>query len=336
MNYVSRDECQTLAGEFTCNQIERMYYQWIFYRDEVTTCPPGEMEIEFALDFDREHDEENRVFLYELRGGSRASVIFDSDIDHDDGAFDVQNILVLDICLPQNLGYELVVTDTAGNGFSRRGEIVVFQNGQLLTSENGNFGSTLSINIPAIAETTPSPVTNRPTAAPITPTAQPTDRPTSQPTASPIQDTIEQTPVTTAAPSAIFVGRTNPPTMSSNLVDTAEPTIVRTQPPKQPTRPPRPIKQMKMKSSGSMKKLGKSISHSSMLMKLKSKSDTLKSKKKSPTKSSMNMKKEDRLSKKSKVSKGSESFKGATHDATHAPVPSRTSGTWNRGDIFGH
>eukprot|EP00977_Amphora_coffeiformis_P018331 scaffold6420_cov168-Amphora_coffeaeformis.AAC.9 len=338
MNYVSRDECHTLAGEFTCNQIERMYYQWTFYRDEVTTCPPGEMEIEFALDFDREYDEENRVFLYELQGGDRASVLFDSDVDHDDGAFQVQNILVVDICLPQNVGYELVVTDSAGNGFSRGGEIAVYQNGQLLGTNSENFGSTLSINIPAIAGPTPSPVTNPPTAEPITPTISPTDSPTSSPTASPVQDIIEQTtspvasPVATAAPTAVLVDRTNSPTMMSNLVDTVEPTILRTQPPKQPTRAPRPIKMMKVKSSGSMSKLGKSISRSSsMSMKLKSKSDTKKSKKKSSAKSSMNMDKDDKLSASSK-SKGSNGPKGGH---SPAPAPSRTSGIWGGGDIFG-
>ena len=49
-------------------------------------CPQGEMAVEWAYEFDGQHDEENRVFLYRLQGSDRL-VIFDSDVDHDDGAF---------------------------------------------------------------------------------------------------------------------------------------------------------------------------------------------------------------------------------------------------------
>lgn len=64
----------------------RLCSQWVFYREEVLMCPQGEMEVEWAYTFDREHDEENRVLLYRLEGSDRL-VIFDSQVDHDDGAF---------------------------------------------------------------------------------------------------------------------------------------------------------------------------------------------------------------------------------------------------------
>ena len=72
--------------------------QWVFYREAVANCGAGEMEIEWAYEFDREHDEENRVFLYRLEGNDRL-VIFDSDIDHDDGAFRTCNIAYLLFCM---------------------------------------------------------------------------------------------------------------------------------------------------------------------------------------------------------------------------------------------
>lgn len=272
------------------------------------------MEIEFALEFDREHDEQNRVFLYQLRDGTREAVLFDSDMDHDGSAFRLQDVMVVDVCLPQNVEYELAVTDSAGDGFSRQGEILVFQNGQLLGSNEGNFGSMFSLVIPALSEPTSPPVTSPPTAVPITPTLSPT--------ASPVQNTIEQT----EAPVAVLMGRTQAPTMMSNLVDTARPTHLQTLPPKKPTRAPRPIKMMKKKTLGSMSKLGSSISHSSsMSMKLKSKT----------AKSGMNKskKKTSKSMKKSSSSKQNRVPKSMKSKGTRGPKGPRS--YLSHGDIFG-
>lgn len=79
MNYVSDDDCHIAAGEFTCEQIERMYLQWILYRDEVSSCPPGEMEIEIAYTFDADHAFDNRLVIYKDRGTDQEEIIFDSD-----------------------------------------------------------------------------------------------------------------------------------------------------------------------------------------------------------------------------------------------------------------
>ena len=45
------------------------------------------MEVEWALNFDGEHDEQNQVFLYRLSGNDRIATIFDSNLDHDADAF---------------------------------------------------------------------------------------------------------------------------------------------------------------------------------------------------------------------------------------------------------
>ena len=48
-----------------------------------------------AYEFDRNHDRENRVFLYKVQGNDRI-VIYDSDIDHDDGAFSTYRPVCVD------------------------------------------------------------------------------------------------------------------------------------------------------------------------------------------------------------------------------------------------
>lgn len=312
MNYVSLDDCHIEAGEFTCNQIERMYYQWVFYRETVDSCPPGEMELEFAYEFDRDHDEDNQVFIYELIGDQRGPVIFDSNVDHDQGAFQLQDILAVDICLPVDSTYEFVIMDRTGNGFSRGGTVAVYLDGQLIASASGNFGSEYSVVVAAltpapVAPPTQVPTTSTPTESPVaqivatdlptgSPTASPTtDAPTGSPmaaiaptnsptesrTMSPIASTDSPVakPITTQQPSEILELRTSTPTSSGNETVTAVPTsYLRTEPPRLPTRPPHPVKMMKSKMSQPMKKLGKSYDSPSKSMK-SSKTSTKKSKK---------------------------------------------------------
>jgi hypothetical protein len=73
MNYLSTEECFDLEGEFTCGQHERMYFQWLLYRDSVERCEEGEQEFELRLEFD-EFAYETSFYLADSSGNT----IFDS------------------------------------------------------------------------------------------------------------------------------------------------------------------------------------------------------------------------------------------------------------------
>ena len=51
MNYLDDQSCFIDQGEFTCNQIERMYFHWLLYRDKNELCAEGEMEIGIVIEF---------------------------------------------------------------------------------------------------------------------------------------------------------------------------------------------------------------------------------------------------------------------------------------------
>ena len=224
MCFRSDDACHILAGEFTCNQIERMYYQWILYRDEVSACPEGEMEIEFTLQFDRDHRTDNRVVIYRDRGTVDEEVIFDTDTDHDDGAFRRQNVLALDICVPATSNYELEITDSTSNGFSRDGTASVFRNTVPIDTVSGDFGALYTIEIPALVVDEESIQPSQwppewPSAWPSElPSSDGSVDPTSGPSASPTIETVDptlgQSASPTTAPIAGTVGPTSDPTAS--------------------------------------------------------------------------------------------------------------------------
>ena len=150
------DECQVKAGEFTCGQIERMHKQWILYRDQTFTCPAGEMEIEFTLEFDSDHASQNSVTLIKDKGSPFEEVVFNSTVDHDDGVFQLQGVMVIDLCVPADSNYEWMIMDSLGNGFSdANAEAVVYQNGVLLDSVTGAFGTSYTVQIPALINEPP-------------------------------------------------------------------------------------------------------------------------------------------------------------------------------------
>lgn len=71
-------------------------YQWILYREEVSACPEGEMELEFTLEFDgSNHRSDNRVVIYKGGGPETGEIIFDSDIDHDDSLVNLQDVMAV-------------------------------------------------------------------------------------------------------------------------------------------------------------------------------------------------------------------------------------------------
>jgi hypothetical protein len=73
MNYLETDECFDLEGEFTCGQHERMYFQWLLYRESVERCEEGQQEFELRLEFD-EYEFETSFYLADSSG----NIIFDS------------------------------------------------------------------------------------------------------------------------------------------------------------------------------------------------------------------------------------------------------------------
>ena len=184
----NKDECQIRAGEFSCDQRVRMFKQWLLYRDELSSCPDGEMEIEFTLEFDETHNTENKVKLYKDRGTASEEVLFDSDIDHDDGAFQLQKILAVDVCVPETSTYELEITDSAGNGFTDSdAEAIVYQNGDVVDTVKGNFGSSATVTI--------YPPTEEPSAAPSS-----SFMPSMQPTTSAVPSLMPSSSPTTSSP----------------------------------------------------------------------------------------------------------------------------------------
>jgi hypothetical protein len=155
MNYLQPESCFELAGEFTCGQIERMYHQWLLYRDEVETCSTGEedgiMEIEFFVQFDQMyHQLENSFYLMDADG----KALFNSTRDHDDTTVYAvpdfledelpgirQESLFVDLCVAEGR-YTFVFEDSYGDGFgSSPAYFEIFVNGELLQRVEGNFGS---------------------------------------------------------------------------------------------------------------------------------------------------------------------------------------------------
>jgi hypothetical protein len=74
MNYLNKEVCFEYEGEFTCGQHERMYFQWLLYRDSVERCEEGQQEFELQFQFDSFHGEENSFYLADSSG----NIVFSS------------------------------------------------------------------------------------------------------------------------------------------------------------------------------------------------------------------------------------------------------------------
>lgn len=318
MNYVRTDRCLIDDGEFTCGQIERMYMQWKLYREEqITQCPTGEMEIEFAIEFDARHEDHNNRFgLYKNRGTSNEVIILDSAIDHDPGAFELQDIVAVDLCVPQDAEYQLEITDSNGDGFSQGGEVLVYRNTQLLASQSGNFGSVYTVVIP--------PLGPAPTAVP---TRSPTLSPTGNPTGPPTEAIVTEFPRTSAPTSAPTGTPTRSPTNAptaptvspTSLPTTGLPTIVpRTISPT----PERHVRPMKSQKSPKMSKLGSSKGNNNLRPTKKSSKSQMKSMSITKKTKSLGMDMTSKLSKTSKSKgKGTKSAPSGTASPSSVLVP---------------
>lgn len=98
MNYLQDRSCMHEKGEFTCGQIERMYQQWILYRDHVKACEANdEMEIEVFILFDEKfHASVNSFYLQNAETKIR---LFDSEQDFlDVEVGNDQDSLLVDLC----------------------------------------------------------------------------------------------------------------------------------------------------------------------------------------------------------------------------------------------
>lgn len=226
----------------------------MFYREEESACPDGEMEIEFTLEFDGAHKDENRVVIFKDRGLPTEEVVFDSDVDHDDGvAAGLQTIMAVvstivgcstvlpicvglkarlcdhvilqDFCAVESSEYIYQVLDTASNGFSDGGEALVYQNGVLLGGISGDFGSVAEIVIPAIVESE---------APSLSPTGHPSQFPSITPTNKPSESVITRAPTVmpTGTPTAAPINvPTAAPTNAPTSAPVATPTFIPTNSP---------------------------------------------------------------------------------------------------------
>jgi len=97
MNYVNDRSCLLEFAEFTCGQVERMYKQWLLYRDTVELCDdPGDFEIEIFIVFDKIlHSVQNSFYLVNAVG----ETIFNSTTDFNDFEVETaQDSLLVDLC----------------------------------------------------------------------------------------------------------------------------------------------------------------------------------------------------------------------------------------------
>jgi hypothetical protein len=183
MNYIRDENCyydssgSDVVGEFTCGQIERMYHQWIMYRDSVERCAQGEMEIEWLIQYDYFFASENSFTLTNTETGE---VLFNSERDlYDVGvAADLHKTQYVDLCVPIG-SYEFRITDKpeegAGDGFTPEEDaaayaealgvdfivpfIDLYLNGAFVERIEGNFGSVKTVALVGTGNANPSPST---------------------------------------------------------------------------------------------------------------------------------------------------------------------------------
>ena len=116
MNYLDKNLCFELRGEFTCNQVERMFKEWLLFRDRVSSCEDptthGELELIFSVDEDYLRDIFDIILVTEDN-----QIIFDTYNDHLFSFAIFQDVYTMevDLCLPRDQLYQLYVTNYNGN-----------------------------------------------------------------------------------------------------------------------------------------------------------------------------------------------------------------------------
>jgi uncharacterized surface protein with fasciclin (FAS1) repeats len=246
------------SPQFLLINSERMYYQWLLYRSTVTGCGDGEMELEFILTFDDEHVDQNQVLIYKDRGTEDEQIIFDSEIDHDEGALPVfQTVMAVDLCVPQSSNYEFVITDSGsffgGDGFSDGGKALVYQNGVLVATIDDDFDDEIVVQLPAISfapsvsstsEASLSPSPGPSSTASLEPSSAPSSGPSSTTSLEPSSDpspgpsstgslepspalSLEPSSTGSVSPTATKVTDTETPSATDTDVpiDTSQPTL---------------------------------------------------------------------------------------------------------------
>ena len=185
MNYLDNGQCFAEAGYFTCQQIERMYWQWNLHRDPISSnaCSEDEMlvEIQLVLDPDTAASE-NRFYLHD-----GVETIWSSFVDHlVFGLNEESNDSVIDLCLNASKPHYFVFSDFGGDGFAGDdpGTVVrVFRDGELLATIDGEFVGDQIVTIPA--DETPVPSSAPSTEPSGFPSLRPSDTPSFIPTAIP-------------------------------------------------------------------------------------------------------------------------------------------------------
>lgn len=181
MNYIRDRRCVfddngELIGGFTCGQVIRMFQQWHEYRDHVTSCPEGEMEVEIFYQFGSDFNQDNSTL--KLRNTDTSVLVYDStSIDTRLVFLGFQQTLLVDLCLPQ-ANYEFTISDGGGDGISSEGYVEIRVNGVILQTVQGDFGDMATVTIPNPLDIDPTqpPTDNDPTEPPMTtnPTVSPT------------------------------------------------------------------------------------------------------------------------------------------------------------------
>ena len=139
MNYVGSEHCLPEGiGEFSCGQIERMYKQWMLYREHKEECAHNEMKISVAM----KQLDQNYSMIHMVLGPVEGRPFFDLARDMDySHLVDVRNSTRdLNICVP--LGeYVLAVSYFDIHGFAT-GAIELKINERFVHQVSGASGST--------------------------------------------------------------------------------------------------------------------------------------------------------------------------------------------------
>ena len=202
MNILDDTLCWEQKGEFTCQQIERMYRHWRLFRDAVSSCqdPVQEAEIELLFSIDERYTEDGVVILLSTQDGEE---LFNSYSDHSVyyNEYPDMSIMQVDLCVVRNEEYLLEVRDSlAGNGFTD-GVLRIYLDGVLNDTVQGNFTTPFNLTIqfprrtyapsrsPSLSPST-TPTITPPSAMPSsTPTTMPnSESPVAAPTSAPSKE----------------------------------------------------------------------------------------------------------------------------------------------------
>lgn len=153
MNYLDKDICFEDLGNFTPNQIERMWRHYLIFREQVSSCSSGEREIEVVIIFDDDHIDDEAIIR--LIDETEDAVVFDSTTDTSViGCYiDRDTELVMDFCVPDCTDYLLSVTEANNdNGFSSGGVIDIYVDRVRVERVQGDFGIGIQVPIPGTEE----------------------------------------------------------------------------------------------------------------------------------------------------------------------------------------